>query len=66
MKSASITWGKRIVLVVIVLAGVFYGILNMAERSKDSIRLGLQDYMEKTTGQKAVITEMSTWNFRPI
>jgi hypothetical protein len=65
MKSASITWGKRIVLVVIVLAGVFYGILNMAERSKDSIRLGLQDYMEKTTGQKAVITEMSTVELSP-
>ncbi len=64
-KSASITWGKRIILVLAILAGIFYGILNMAERSKDSIRLGLQDYMEKATGQKATITEMGTVELSP-
>lgn len=63
--SKTITWGKRLVLVVLILAGVFYGVLNLAERSKDSIRLGLQDYLSQSTGHVATITDMSTVELSP-
>lgn len=49
----------------IILAGIFYGILNLAERSKDSIRLGLQDYLAKAFGQNAIITDMTTVELSP-
>ena len=63
--SQTITWGKRLVLVVIILAGMFYGVLNLAERSKDSIRLGLQDYLSQSTGHVATITDMTTVELSP-
>ncbi len=64
-KSKTITWGKRLILVLIIMGGVFYGVLNLAERSKDSIRLGLQDYLSQSTGQKAIITDMPTVELSP-
>jgi len=64
-KSKAITWGKRLVLVALILAGIFYGVLNLAERSKDSIRLGLQDYLSQSTGHNAQITDMKTVELSP-
>lgn len=37
----------------------------MAERSKDSIRLGIQDYLQKATGHKATITDMVSVELSP-
>lgn len=54
----SITWGKRIVLTLLILAAAVYGVLSLAERSGDSIRLGLQDYLTRATGHEAEITEL--------
>lgn len=63
--SRNVTWGKRIALVLLVLAGMFYGVLNLAEKSKDSMRLGLQDYISDATGHSAEITSMTTVELTP-
>lgn len=57
-RRATATWGKRIILTVLILGGAVYGVLSMAQRSKEPIRLGLQDYMTQATGHPAEITEM--------
>jgi hypothetical protein len=61
----SLTWGKRIVLVLAVLLGLCYGVLTLAERSKDAIRLGLQDYLVQISGQEAEVTDMAQVQFVP-
>lgn len=53
------TWGKRIVLVVLILGGILYGVLSMAQRSPDALRKGLEDYISQTTGQRGEITDLS-------
>lgn len=54
----SLTWGKRLTLVILIVCGMFYGVLSLAERSKDSLRMGLEDYLRGVSGQSAEITEM--------
>lgn len=61
----SATWGKRIVLSVLILGGVTYGVLSFAERSKEPIRMGLQDYLTKASGHPAEITDMVTVKLTP-
>ncbi len=54
----SLTWGKRLTFVILIMGGLFYGVLSLAERSKDSLRMGLEDYLKGVSGQHAEITEM--------
>ncbi len=58
-RKRTVTWGKRLVLTILILGGVFYGVLSMAERSREPIRQGLQDYLEKETGHRAEITSIT-------
>ncbi len=64
-KDMTMTWGKRLILVVLVLCGLVYGVLKLAERSTDSMRLGIQDYLVKTTGHPAEITDVVTVKLIP-
>lgn len=57
-RQTSATWGKRLILVVLILGGIAYGVLSLAERSEEPIRLGLQDYLSKASGQRAEITDL--------
>ncbi len=61
----SLTWGKRLLIVVLILMAISYGVLKMAERSKDSVRLGLEDYLEQVTGKDAEITDLPAVRFTP-
>lgn len=61
----SFTWGKRLTLVLLILGGAIYGVLSLAERSKDSLRKGLEDYVRKQTGQYAQITDMISADLIP-
>ncbi len=45
-------------LTVLIMGAICYGILAIAERSKDPIRLGLQDYLTQITGGRAEITNL--------
>lgn len=42
--------GKRILIVLMILFGMMIGILEFAEGMKDPLRLGLQDYLSKVSG----------------
>jgi len=55
----SLTWGKRLTLVILIMGGIFYAVLSLAERSKDSLRQGLEDYLRGASGQRAEITDLS-------
>lgn len=55
----TMTWGKRIVLVLLVMAGLMYLVLSLAARSPESLRKGLEDYLVKSTGHYGEITEMA-------
>lgn len=61
----SATWGKRLVLTVLILGAVTYGVLVFAARSKEPIRLGLQDYLSDASGHPAEITDMVTVKLAP-
>jgi len=61
----SLTWGKRLTLVILVMGGIFYGVLSLAERSKDSLRMGLEDYLKGVSGQSAEITDLSEAQLMP-
>lgn len=61
----SYTWGKRLVLTVLILGGMTYGVLVFAARSKEPIRLGLQDYLSQASGHKAEITDMVSVKLAP-
>ncbi len=62
----SATWGKRLILIVLILGGVTYGVLSFAERSKEPIRLGIQDYLTQASGgHPAEITDMATVKLTP-
>lgn len=54
----SLSAGKRIFLVILVMAGVMITVLKLAESSKDPLRLGLQDYLVKATGHPSEITSL--------
>lgn len=53
-----IKWSKRIAIVVIIMGGLGYGVLSLAQRSKEPIRMGLEDYLEQATGHNAEITSL--------
>lgn len=57
-KTTAITWGKRLVLTVLILLAGGYGVLSLAERSTNSLRLGFQDYLSGLSGHKAEITDL--------
>lgn len=61
----SYTWGKRLVLTLLIMGGVTYGVLLFAARSKEPIRLGLQDYLTQASGHKAEITDMEKVQLAP-
>lgn len=46
----ALTFGKRILIVIAILIGAMIAILEFAEGMKDPIRLGLQDYLTKVSG----------------
>lgn len=58
-KRKSITWGKRIVLVLLILGGLFYGMLSFAEKNPEPIRQGLEEYLTEAAGSPAQITTMT-------
>lgn len=61
----SLTWGKRLILVVLIMAGAAYGVLSIAARSKEPIRLGVQDYLTQATGNPSEITDMESVKLVP-
>ena len=61
----SVTWGKRIILTLLVLGACVYAMLGLAERSKDSLRLGFEDYLTGATGHNAEITELASAELTP-
>lgn len=64
-RKKSLTWGKRLTLVVIILFGLIYGVLSLAERSKDALRQGFEAQLMKATGYQAHITDMVTADLVP-
>src|SRR5688500_5572690 len=46
----ALTFGKRILIVLVILAAMIIGILKFAENSSGPLRLGLQDYLSRTSG----------------
>lgn len=54
----SLTWGKRLALVIVVMGALFYGVVFLAQRSTDSLRRGLEDYLSKSTGHVGEITDL--------
>lgn len=61
----AIKWGKRIAIVILVMMGLGYGVLSLAQRSKEPIRMGLEDYLEQVTGHDAEITNLVTARLVP-
>ncbi|HEU4837812.1 MAG TPA: hypothetical protein VFS88_00200 [Micavibrio sp.] len=61
----SLTWGKRLILVVLIMGGAAYGVLSIAARSKEPIRLGVQDYLTEATGNPSEITDMESVKLVP-
>lgn len=61
----TLTYGKRIFLVLAIFVGVLIAMLQLAEGSKDALRLGLQDYLVKTTGHPSEITKLERSNLFP-
>lgn len=59
------TWGKRVLLAVLIICGALYAVLAIAERSKEPIRKGLQDYLQQATGGDAEITDIITVKLVP-
>lgn len=55
----TMTWGKRVVLVLLIMCGLIYAVLSLAARSPESLRKGLEDYLVKSTGHYGEITELS-------
>lgn len=61
----SMTWGKRIVFVLLIMVAAIYGVLSMASRSPEALRKGLEDYLVKSTGHYGEITELSSVKLVP-
>lgn len=64
-RKKSLTWGKRLIAVVLIMAGVFYGMLVMAEHYPEPIRHGLEDALSQATGKQAKITDLTTSKMVP-
>ena len=65
-RKESLTWGKRLVLVIVIMGAIFYGVVSLAQRSTDPLRRGLEDYLTKTTGHIGEITELSEAKLVPL
>ena len=52
-------------VVALVMATLMYGVLTLAQRSTDSLRKGLEDYISKSTGKRGEITELSEASLIP-
>lgn len=65
-RKESLTWGKRLVLVIVIMGAMFYGVVSLAQRSTDSLRRGLEDYLTKTTGHIGEITELREARLIPL
>lgn len=61
----SMTWGKRLVIVILIMGGIIYGVLSLAARYKEPMRLGLEDYLETISGQDAEITDLAKLQLIP-
>lgn len=61
----SVTWGKRVILALLVLGVCVYAMLGLAERSTNSLRLGFEDYLTGATGHNAEITELTSAELTP-
>ncbi|MFA5592741.1 MAG: hypothetical protein WC989_05455 [Micavibrio sp.] len=61
----SISWGKRLILALLLLLAAGYGVLVMAARFKEPMRQGFQDYLESVTGEMAEITDVTTVKIVP-
>lgn len=64
-RKQSMTWGKRLLLVILLMGAMIYGVLSFAEKYKDPMRLGLEDYLEKVSGQDAEITDLAKLQLTP-
>jgi hypothetical protein len=64
-RAKSVIWGKRLILTVLIMGGLVYGVLAFAARSKEPIRLGLQDYLTEASGHPAEVTDMVTVKLVP-
>lgn len=64
-RRTSLTAGKRVAIVVVIVGALMIGVLKMAERFNTPIRLGLQDYLTQATGESAEITELKKVEFFP-
>jgi hypothetical protein len=58
-RGRSLTWGKRLIIVAIIMTALIYGVLSLAQRSPDALRKGLEDYLSKATGHRGEITELA-------
>lgn len=61
----SLTWGKRLILVVLIMGAMIYGVLSLAEKYKEPMRLGMQDYLMQATGHDAEITSLTKLQLTP-
>jgi len=64
-RKKSMTWGKRLLLAVLILGGAVYAVLTLAVRSKDAIRQGLEDAIEQASGEDAEITDIISVSLAP-
>lgn len=64
-KELSMTWGKRLIFVILILTGLFYGVFKLAERNTDAMRKGIEDYLTTASGHPAHITSMTTLKLMP-
>lgn len=61
----SLTWGKRLFMVVLIMGIALYGVALLAERSKEPMRKGFEDYIAGATGHRATITELAVFELVP-
>lgn len=65
-RKIALTFGKRLLVVFLILVAILIGILKFAETSKEPLRLGLQDYLRNVSGgHPAEITTLEKSNLFP-
>lgn len=65
-KKITLTWGKRLLLVLVIMLALTYGMLSVIEKMEDPVRKGSQDYLTQAFGgNPAEITEMSLHEIVP-
>lgn len=61
----SLTWGKRLGIVVLIMGAIMWGVLSLAQRSPEALRKGLEDYLTKSTGHRGEITDLAEARLLP-